>query len=207
MTPLVAWEQQAKREPIATTAPVHRTPFVAVRCCMGKVRSILKKLRSPTSRTPRWPKYAIAFAIAIAALIIGGAFLPKVTGPRSVMTISAADVRVIDGDTISFKGTGYRLVGFDTPETSRAKCNSERSLGIRAAARLQELILSGDITLEEERCSCLPATEGTRSCNFGRHCGTLKRNGENVGDSLIRENLARPFHCGEFWCPRLLGWC
>ena len=175
---------------------------------MGKVRSILKKLRTPRSHAPRWRRYAITFVVAIAALITAGAFLPKVTGPRSVMTISAADLRVIDGDTVAFKGKTYRLVGFDTPETnSRAKCDRERTLGVRAAARLQELMRSGGITLEEVRCSCAPGTEGTRFCNYGRQCGILKRNGENVGDILIREQLARPFQCREFRCPRPLGWC
>jgi endonuclease YncB( thermonuclease family) len=146
--------------------------------------------------------------VAIAALIIGGAFLPKVTGPRSVITTSAADLRVIDGDTVSFKGTSYRLLGFDTPETnSRAKCDSERALGVRAKARFQELMLSGDITLQEVRCSCAPGTAGTRFCNFGRLCGMLQRNGENVGEILTREGLAYPFHCGQFRCPRRRGWC
>jgi endonuclease YncB( thermonuclease family) len=174
---------------------------------MGKVRSILNKLRIPRSRTPRWRRYAITFVVAISAVIIGGAFLPKVTGPRSVMTISAADLRIIDGDTVAFNGKTYRLVGFDAPETSRAKCDSERALGVRAAARLQELTSSGNITLEEVRCSCVPGTEGKRFCNYGRKCGTLKRNGENVGDVLTRERLAHPFHCGEFQCPKRPGWC
>jgi endonuclease YncB( thermonuclease family) len=174
----------------------------------NRIWSIINKLRTPRSRVPKWRRYAITCVVAIAALIIGGAFLPKVTGPRSIITTSAADVRVIDGDTISFWGKNYRLVGFDTPETnSRAKCGSERDLGVRATARLRTLISSGEIALQEVRCSCAPRTEGTRFCNHGRLCGILQRNGENVGDILIREGLAHPFHCGEFRCPRPLGWC
>lgn len=133
--------------------------------------------------------------------------MPKVTGPRSAITISAADLRVIDGDTVAFRDDIYRLVGFDTPEKTRAKCDSERALGIQASDRLQNLILSGDLTLEEVRCSCPPGTEGTRFCNYGRKCGTLKRNGENVGDILVREHLAQPFHCGEVKCPKRKAWC
>jgi hypothetical protein len=75
----------------------------------------------------RWHTYAIACVVAIAALIVIGGFLPKVTGARSVKAISAADLRVIDGDTVFISGKRYRLVGFDTPETMRAKCDSERA--------------------------------------------------------------------------------
>jgi endonuclease YncB( thermonuclease family) len=171
------------------------------------IRSIFKKLRTPRSRGPRWRRYAITFVVAIAALIIGGAFLPKVTGPRSVITTRAADLRVVDGDTVYFSGKSYRLVGFDAPETKRAKCDRERARGVQAAGRLRALISSGDITLQEVRCSCAPGAAGTLYCNFGRLCGTLQRNGDNVGDILIREGLARPFHCGEFRCPKRLGWC
>jgi endonuclease YncB( thermonuclease family) len=182
-------------------------PFKARTKSSSHIRSILKKLRTPRSRTPRWRRYAISCVVAISVLIIFGAFLPKVTGPRSVITPSTADVRVIDGDTVFFKGKTYRLVGFDTPEISRAKCDSERARGVQATVRLRALITSGDITFQEVRCSCVPGTEGTPYCNFGRLCGILQRDRENVGDILIRERLARPFHCGEFRCPRRPGWC
>jgi len=168
----------------------------------------IRALRMSRGRKPKWRRYVSIWLVAMAALIIGGAYVPKVTGPRSVATTTATDLRVIDGDTIYFKGNTYRLVGFDTPETNwRAKCDSERELGLRATARFRALISSGNLTLQEVRCSCAPGTVGTRFCNFGRLCGILRRNGENVGDILIREGLANPFYCGEFRCPRRLGWC
>jgi endonuclease YncB( thermonuclease family) len=151
--------------------------------------------------------YAIISVAAFAVVTVIGTFFPKLPSSRSVMPISAGDVRVIDGDTVSYRGKTYRLVGFDTPETSRAKCDRERTLGAQAAVRLRALISSADITLQEVRCSCVPGTEGSRYCNFGRLCGLLKRNGENVGDILIREQFARPFLCREFHCPKRPGWC
>jgi len=173
-----------------------------------RIWSIINRFRRPGGRKQRWRRTALTCVVAIATVIVGAAFLPKVTGPGNVITTSAADLRVVDGDTVSFRGISYRLVGFDAPETnSRAKCDSERASGVRATARFQDLISSGDIVLREVRCSCAPGTEGTHFCNFGRQCGILLRNGENVGDTLIREGLAHPFHCGEFRCPRRLGWC
>jgi endonuclease YncB( thermonuclease family) len=43
----------------------------------------------------------------------------------------AAEVRVIDGDTIRLhqKKPDVRLVGFNAPETRRAQCDAERKLG------------------------------------------------------------------------------
>ena len=46
--------------------------------------------------------------------------------------IQPGQIRVIDGDTIRAALATYRLVGFDAPETYRAKCPSERELGNRA---------------------------------------------------------------------------
>jgi endonuclease YncB( thermonuclease family) len=192
----------------------YRRPFDAVldqwlMIAMAKVAPLIQAARTKKFRTarPNWRTFAMICVVAISALIVIGAFLPKLPDSRSVVTISAGDVRIVDGDTVSFKGKRYRLVGFDTPETSRAKCDSERALGLQATVRLRGLISSGDIALQEVRCSCAPGTAGTSYCNFGRLCGVLRRNGENVGDVLIRERLARPFHCGEFRCPKRLGWC
>jgi endonuclease YncB( thermonuclease family) len=151
--------------------------------------------------------FAIVCVLAISALIVIWAFLPKLPDSRSVVTIGNGEIRVIDGDTVTMKGKNYRLVGFDTPEISRAKCDGERARGVQAAVRLRSLISSGVITLQEVRCSCPPGTAGTSYCNFGRLCVMLQHNGENVGDILIRERLARPLNCGQFRCPKRLGWC
>lgn len=35
----------------------------------------------------------------------------------------------------------------------------------------------------------------------------LKANGEDVGQILIREGLARPFVCGNYQCPKRQPWC
>jgi endonuclease YncB( thermonuclease family) len=56
----------------------------------------------------------------------------------------------MDGDTIEAHGRVVRLVGFDTPETgSRAKCESERTLGAKAAMRLRQFLAGGlDLSLD-----------------------------------------------------------
>jgi endonuclease YncB( thermonuclease family) len=131
---------------------------------------------------------------------------PTTTVPTK---IPSRTIQVVDGDTIRTNGLRYRLVGFDAPETIDAKCPKERVLGERATARLKAIVTVSrhSLQLTEVRCSCPPGTEGTQSCNFGRRCGLLKANGEDVGQILIREGLARPYVCGSYGCPKRQPWC
>jgi endonuclease YncB( thermonuclease family) len=140
----------------------------------------------------------IALALAASALV----------APAFADPLDPTDVRVLDGDTIEAHGAVYRLVGFDAPETGyRAQCSSERDRGVFAKARLVALVAGGYLDLERVACSCWPGTEGTRSCNHGGRCGTLRAGGRDVGDILISEGLARPYVCGPRSCPARQGWC
>jgi endonuclease YncB( thermonuclease family) len=47
----------------------------------------------------------------------------------SAALIDPGQIEVVDGDTIRVGSEVIRLVGFDTPETYRARCPSERELG------------------------------------------------------------------------------
>jgi endonuclease YncB( thermonuclease family) len=141
--------------------------------------------------------------IALALCIALGLLSPAVAGP-----IEPADIRVIDGDTILAHGQTYRLVGFDAPETGRrSKCDIERALGHIATDRLRELIDQGGLDLTEVRCSCPTKSIGTRSCNYGRLCGTLTAQGKDVGATLISEGFARPLRCTTTRCAPLQSWC
>jgi micrococcal nuclease len=124
--------------------------------------------------------------------------------------IDAADVSVIDGDTIRVyhRTPNVRLVGFNSPETRRAACSAERELGHKATRRLRDLIRAGNLDFEFVACSCPPGAQGTPVCNYGRNCGTLKVDGRDVGQTLIAEGLAVPFECGVTHCPRTpRPWC
>lgn len=132
------------------------------------------------------------------------AFWDARAAPLSVDAIS-----VVDGDTIEVGSQRYRLVGFDTPEFSsprRKVSPDERALAELARERLAELLHSGPLDLTEVACSCPPDTLGTKMCNYGRKCGVLLLNGRNVGETLIAEELAMPFHCGVTKCPKMPDW-
>jgi endonuclease YncB( thermonuclease family) len=115
--------------------------------------------------------------IGIAALI-----LLLVAGAGQAEPVSPSTIVVIDGDTIKVGRTVYRLVGYDAPETRRALCVAEQRLGLRARARLSDLVATGALDLQRVACSCRPETEGTPQCNRGRLCGRLTAGGRDVGD-------------------------
>jgi endonuclease YncB( thermonuclease family) len=100
---------------------------------------------------------------------------------------------VVDGDTVKAPyGVTYRLLGFDAPETRFAKCDAERELGKLAKERLQELLATSEVRVIES---------GKRD-RYGRTLAQLTANGHDVGEILIGEGLARPYH-GE----RRASWC
>lgn len=119
--------------------------------------------------------------------------LPSASDVVPQGSILASAVRVIDGDTIEYGGQSIRLIGFDTPETYYADCASEKARGDAATARLRQLISSArslQLLLRNERD------------RYGRGLGTLLVDGQDVGNVLISEGLARRYNRG----PRL-GWC
>jgi endonuclease YncB( thermonuclease family) len=130
--------------------------------------------------------------------------------PAAAEPIDSVDIRVIDGDTIRVyhEQPNVRLVGFNAPETRRAACDAERELGAKATRRLRDLVRAGDLDFVYVACSCPAGTEGTRLCNHGRDCGTLKSRGRDVGAILMEEGLAVPFVCGATRCPKTpRPWC
>ena len=50
--------------------------------------------------------------------------------PNNAVTVSARDVRIVDGDTVEVAGEKLRLKGWDTPEKfGNEKCAKEKMLG------------------------------------------------------------------------------
>ncbi len=125
------------------------------------------------------------------ALVLGGIYwLSERPQPE---ILSASQIYVIDGDTIDVDGERYRLTGFDTPETYRAECESEKLRGDQATVRMRALVrAASEIRLDAQH---------SRD-KYGRGLGTLSVDGEDVGDILIREDLARRYSGGQrySWC-------
>jgi endonuclease YncB( thermonuclease family) len=138
---------------------------------------------------------------------VSAIFVLALAFAASASPIEPGQVEVIDGDTIRIASETFRLIGFDTPETYRAQCSSERELGNRATFRLRQLVAGGGLDLERVACSCRTGTQGTAACNHGRACGVLKARGQDVGSMLIAEGLAHAYVCGRTSCPPREPWC
>jgi len=123
--------------------------------------------------------------------------------------IAPQDIYVLDGNTIDMHGQRVRLMGFDPPEEGQhARCAQERSLALRTAARLRQIIRrGGKFDLQIIACPCPAGTERTTQCYSGWPCGRLTVDGKDVGDMLVAENLAHTFVCGQYSCPTRVSWC
>jgi len=145
----------------------------------------------------------LILAVGAAALYLAGAFdfsrglhwpgMRAGSGEFMLCSRSNRTNCVVDGDTIHYEGVIIRIEGIDTPETHRAKCDSERALGMRATERLLELINAGPFDIVQK---------GRRDTDkYGRKLRVLERQGRSLGDILIAEGLARP------WEGRRRSWC
>lgn len=132
--------------------------------------------------------------LSLTAILLCAALLADLIGHRkTTLKVSAAEVLVIDGDTIDHGGDSYRLVGFDTPETYRPQCDAEKALGLKATNRLTEFIQTAgyiDLEIEED------------VDRHGRFLAVGRVDGWDVGTTLISEGFAR-----EYWGGKRLSWC
>lgn len=132
-------------------------------------------------------------------------FANRATQESTEVSISAAGLRVIDGDTVGLAdGRRVRLIDYQTPEIFEPRCPEERALGVKATQRLRQLIQGGQVEVRLVACSCDPRDA---NCNYGRECGRLSVDGMDVGSTLISEGLAKPYVCGFGGCPPRESWC
>jgi len=113
--------------------------------------------------------------------------------------------RVVDGDTVDadidlgfneFKRDRIRLIGIDTPE-SRTRNKKEKALGLKAKARLKELIAEAPVIdgKRGKKAVYLKTTKDGKG-KFGRILGTLLIGEQDVCEILINEGHARPYFGG-----------
>jgi hypothetical protein len=113
-----------------------------------------------------------------------------------------------------------RLTGSSTSLFSRAAISRNRGGassgknrpgvgdGARATSRLRQMIqLSTDIDLQTVDCSCRPGTENTARTQLRTRLRLSHGRRAGVGHVLIAENLAHPYACGRYSCPRCMLWC
>ena len=111
----------------------------------------------------------------------------------TVETVTPNRLMVVDGDTVRLAGETIRLIGFDTPETYRAECDSERQRGDAATQRLRELLA---------QASSANLIFAPRRDRYGRDLAQLILDGRDVADTMVGEGLAYRYRGGQrqAWC-------
>jgi endonuclease YncB( thermonuclease family) len=117
---------------------------------------------------------------------------------KEILLATALSLQIVDGDTIKVDGLTYRLVGYDTPELRSGKCVAERRLASKARLRLSQLASEPTARLQEVLC---------HGSNFGRKCGIVYVNGENIATVMVKEGFADNYWCGSGGCPKRRNWC
>jgi endonuclease YncB( thermonuclease family) len=158
-----------------------------------------------------WLLVAASVLLAFAAVYMRhdmmAALKPK---PGAPLSLSATQVQVVDSDTIRLNGQqgDIRLVGLNTPQAARARCDAERERGYLTMRRLRALVESSELALQPVPCACPPNTEGTEACNANKRCGILRANGWDVSERLIAEGLATRMSCTADGCQASVNkWC
>jgi endonuclease YncB( thermonuclease family) len=91
-----------------------------------------------------------------------------------------------DGDTLR---ATFRIANIDTPEI-QGQCDTERQLALRAKEFTRVWLAKGKVTIRQ-----------TGIDRYGRVLAIVERNGEDLGEALIKAKLARP------WVGKRQPWC
>jgi endonuclease YncB( thermonuclease family) len=123
--------------------------------------------------------------VAAALAFLATPVAAKVALPKGEVRV----IRVIDGDTVKTNDykASIRLDGIDAPEIHKNvktgyKCEEERELGLRAKARLEELLAPPHKVVVERT---------GKFDQYGRRLTRIKSDGKNVNITLVDEGLAR----------------
>jgi len=146
-------------------------------------------------------------AVALVALMVTAVW--PAAGRAEV--VDGNRIVIIDGDTVALpcavpaRGCAekIRFIDIDAPETFRPTCENERAVGLRAKARVAELLRGATVYVERSG----------RKDRYGRTLANLTTADGDVGAVLIREGLAVPYRPGKtaksdrigHWCSEILA--
>lgn len=100
---------------------------------------------------------------------------------------------IVDGDTGWHRGTKWRMLDIDAPETFGAQCDRERAIGDKAKRRLIALMSRGYQLANNG--------EKDRTSDRRNLVRVILSDGQDAGKVLIREGLAQPWpNKGNRWC-------
>jgi endonuclease YncB( thermonuclease family) len=126
--------------------------------------------------------------------------------PAHAEVVDGNRILIIDGDTVALpcavpaRGCAekIRFIDIDAPETYRPNCENERAVGLRAKARVADLLRGATVYVERSG----------RKDRYGRTLANLATAEGDVGTVLIREGLAVQYRPGAAAkADRIANWC
>lgn len=190
-------QSKIRRKPIAVR-PASRIRREPVRM---PTKAEIEKAEARNREREVWGGVAgvILFGAGIAALMVG---VSAATLFRSDPEAAAKAAQfeqcynadgsncVVDGDTIYVQDTKLAVAGMAVPRIDGAACDAERTQGIAAAVRLQELLNRGNVSVGRAFVD-----------ESGRTVRKVSVNGEDVAPMLIDGGAARPLDGDKpDWC-------
>lgn len=101
-------------------------------------------------------------------------------------------LRIWDGDTFrvgSYRGESVRILNIDAPEIE-GRCRYETNLARESKLRLAELLDGQRVQIHRQNKD-----------RYGRTLAVISVGGQDIGDQLVREGLARTWSgLREPWC-------
>jgi endonuclease YncB( thermonuclease family) len=194
-------ESKIRRKPVAVRASRIRRDPVRVEPVRVMTMSELRRAEAKARDREMWSGVG-GVALFGAGIAIASVALGVITFSNSDPTAAAKAARfeqcyaaeggncVADGDTIQIAGEKVQIAGIEAPQIDGAKCEAERTRGIAATVRLPDLLNGGNVTV----------SRSVRD-QAGRTVRHVLVNGEDVGQRMLSEGLARPVGSSEpDWC-------
>lgn len=133
---------------------------------------------------------ALLLAIGMAIMATPSAAIELCSGgDRAARRVTC----LVDGDTGWERGTKWRLLDIDTPETFEAECDREKQIGKEATRRLQVLMSRGYHLVD--------SGGKDRTSDRRNLVRIVLADGRDAGTVLVAESLAQPWpNKGNRWC-------
>ena len=186
------------REPVAIKGSKIRRDPAQVSRIRREPPPVAKKVvaRSDTEETWFGVAGVLSVAAVLVAVIVGISYFtffktdPAAAAPRFGQCYNAeASHCVVDADTAFIAGERVEIAGLTAPRIRDGQCDAERSLGITAAMRLEDVLNSGPV-----------AVSAPYQDEFGRTAQTVTAGGKDVARALINEKLALRAGKKPNWC-------
>lgn len=187
--PVRDWMAGYFPDTVKTASPGYSAPATAGRAASGGAGAQTALPPHPQLRPPLPVGTVQTASLPAEESLLGKAY----SGTFYFCGTSGLDNCVSAGDVFWFRKQAVRLADIRAPRTEGAACEAERQRGFAAKVRLRDLLNQGQFELVD-----WPNAAGDSG---GRKWRVVLRNGQSIGQQLVREGLAHGVaEAAKPWC-------